>query len=74
MKMDWGPKGFSFSEISDFLKPQGIRGVKKIYAEINLALKNGLIRQEPNKRYYLNSQQTNQDTQMSLDEDNTAPF
>ena len=74
MKMDWGPKGFSFSEISDFLKPQGIRGVKKIYAEINLALKNGIIRQEPNKRYYLNNPQTNQDTQMSLDEDNSAPF
>ena len=74
MKMDWGPKGFSFSEIADFLKPQGIKGVKKIYAEINLALKNGLIRQEPNKRYYLNNQQTIQDTQMSLDEDNSAPF
>lgn len=76
MKLDWGLNGFSYSEIVDLLKPHGIKSSRKVYEEIEKAMKAGYIFRDPNnKRYYASSSQSLKiDTQMSLGEDNTAPF
>ena len=76
MKLDWGLSGFSYSEIVDLLKPHGIKSSRKVYEEIEKAMKAGYIFRDPNnKRYYVSSSNAlNMDTQLSLGEDNTAPF
>ena len=76
MKLDWGLSGFSYSEIVDLLKPHGIKSSRKVYEEIEKAMKAGYIFRDPNnKRYYVSSGNAmKMDTQLSLGEDNTAPF
>lgn len=76
MKLPWGLNGFKYSEIVEQLKPHGIKSSRKVYDEIEKAVKGGYIyRDEHNKRFYLcNGHTNNLDTQTELGEDNSAPF